>query len=68
MNDFYIILGIGWFHSYYSCMDCCSRVVRFRFPNGKEIVWDGYNLNLINPLISNLKANKIMSKGLYVIL
>ena len=44
-------------------MDCC-RVVRFRFPNEEELVWEGYNSIRPNPLISNRKANKMMSKGL----
>ena len=40
------------------------RVVRFRFPNEEELVWEGYNSIRPNPLISNLKTNKMMSKGL----
>ena len=45
-------------------MDCRSRVVRFRFPNGVELVQEGYNLSHSCPLISNLKANKVMFKRL----
>ena len=45
-------------------MDFRSRVVRFCFPNEEELVWEGYNSSRPNPLISNLKANKMMSKGL----
>ena len=45
-------------------MDFRSRVVRFRFPNELELVWEGYNSSRSSPLISNLKANKMMSKGL----
>ena len=36
----------------------------FRFPNEEELVLEGYNSSRPNPLISNLKANKMMSKGL----
>ncbi|XP_069145837.1 uncharacterized protein [Solanum lycopersicum] len=64
MRDFDIILGMDWLHSYYACLDCRSRVVRFRFPNGEELVWEGYNPIRPNPLVSNLKANKMMAKGL----
>ncbi|XP_069151096.1 uncharacterized protein [Solanum lycopersicum] len=64
MHDFDIILGMDWLHSHYACLDCRSRVVRFRFPNEEELVWDGYNPTRPNPLISNLKANKMMAKGL----
>ena len=45
-------------------MDCDSRVLRLHFPNEEELVLEGYNLSRPNPLISNLKANKMMSKGL----
>ena len=44
-------------------MDCRYRVVRFYFPNEKELVWEWYNSRHPNPLISNLKANKMMYKG-----
>ena len=64
MRDFDVILGMDWLHSCYACMDCRSRVVRFRFPNEEELVWEGYNCSRPSPLISNLQANKIMSKGL----
>ena len=64
MHDFDIILGMDWLHSHYACLDCRSRVVRFRFPNEEELVWEGYNPTRPNPLISNLKANKMMAKGL----
>ena len=45
-------------------MECHSRVVRFCFPNKEELVWEGYNSSHPKPLILNLKANKMMSKGL----
>ena len=45
-------------------MDCRYRVVRFYFPNEEELVLEGYNSSRPNPLISNLKSNKMMSKGL----
>ena len=64
MHDFDVILGMDWIHSCYACMDCRSRVVRFCFHNEKELVWEGYNSSRPNPLISNLKANKMMSNGL----
>ena len=64
MHDFDIILCIDCLQSCYTCMDCRCRVVRFCFPNEIKMVWQGYNSSLPNPLISNLKANKMMSKGL----
>ena len=38
--------------------------MRFRFPNEEELVWEGYSSSRPNPLISNLKENKIISKWL----
>ena len=67
MHDFDVILGNDLFHSFYAFRDCRSRVVRFRFPNEVKLVWEMYNLSSPNPLISNLKANKMISKGLFVI-
>ena len=64
MHDFDVILGMEWIHNCYARMDCRSRVVRFRFPNEEDLVWEGYNLSHPNPLISDLKSNKIISKGL----
>ena len=64
MHDFDVILGMDWIHSFYACMDCRSRVVRFHFANQEELVWEGYNSSCPNSLISNLKTNKMMSKGL----
>ena len=64
MHDFDVIVGMNLIHNCYACTDCRSRVVRFCFPNKEELVLEGYNSSRPNPLISNLKANKMMSKGL----
>ena len=45
-------------------MDCHSRVVRFQFSNEEGLFLEDYNSSRPNPLILNLKANKMMSKGL----
>ena len=44
MNDFDVIFGMDWLHSFYACMKCCSRVVRFCFPNEEELVLGGVQL------------------------
>ena len=64
MHDFDVIIGMDLLHSCYTCMDCRSRIVRFLFPNKEELVLEVYNSSHPNPLIWNLKANKMMSKGL----
>ena len=45
--------------------DFYNRVVRFCFSNEEEVVWEGYSSSHPNPLISNLKENKMISNGLY---
>ena len=64
IHDFDVILCMEWIHSCYACMDYRIRVVRFCFPNEKELVLEGYNSSCPNPLISILMANKIISKRL----
>ena len=64
MPDFDVILCMDWLHSCYAFTDYRSRVVRFCFPNEEELVLEGYNSSHPNPFISNLKANKMMCKGL----
>ena len=61
---FDVILGMDCLHIFYAFMDCLSTIVRFRFPNIEEIVWERYDSSCPNPMISNLKANRRMSKGL----
>ena len=51
MHDFDVILCMDWIQNCYACLDCCSRVVIFRFPNEGELVWEGYNSSHPNPLI-----------------
>ena len=63
MNDFDIILCMDWLRSFYACVDYRSRVVRFYFLYEVELVYEGYNSSRSNPLISNVKANKMTSKG-----
>ena len=64
MHDFDIIYDMDYLHSCYALLDYRSRVLRFCFPDEEELVLEGHNLSHPNPLISNLKANKIMSNGL----
>ena len=64
MHVFDVFLSMDLLQSFYACLDYHSRVVRFHFPNEEQFLWKGYNSSLPNPLISNLKAYKMMSKGL----
>ena len=41
MHDFDVIIGMEWIQNCYACLDYRSRVVRFWFPDEKELVWEG---------------------------
>ena len=53
-----------WLHCCYAHTDRRNKVLRFLFPNEKELLLEGYNSSCPNLLISNNKTNKMMSKGL----
>ena len=64
MNNFDIIVGMNCLHRFNVCLDCHIRVVIFHFPNEVELVWEGFNSSRSNLLISKLKVNKMIYKGL----
>ena len=53
-------------HKCYGTIDYRNRVVRFQFPNEFELRWKGCGSNPTIQIVSNLKANKMLSKGLGV--
>ncbi|XP_069146091.1 uncharacterized protein [Solanum lycopersicum] len=63
MLDFDIILGMDWLQKCYATIDCRNRVVKFQFPNELELEWEGRGSNPKSQIISNLKANRMLSKG-----
>ena len=44
-------------------IDCQNMVVRFQFPIELEMEWEGRGSNLFCQIVSNIKANKVLSKG-----
>ena len=51
-------------HKCYSTIDCRYRVMRFQFQNELELTWEGRGSNPTSQIVSNLKPNKMLSKGL----
>ena len=57
---------MDWLYECYATIDYRNRVVRFQFPNEFELRWKGCGSNPTIQIVSNLKANKMLSKGLGV--
>ena len=64
MLDFYIILGMGWLHNWYATIDYRNMVGRLQLPNKLEFKCEGCGSNQIIQIVSNLKVNKMLFKGL----
>ena len=62
MLDFDIIFCIDFLRKGYATIDYQNRVVSFRFPNELELKWKGRGSNQTSQIISNNKANKMLSK------
>ena len=54
------------FHKCFATIDYKNSVVRFQFPNELELKWKGRGSNNTSQIVSNLKAKKMLSKGLDV--
>ena len=50
----------------FTTIDYRNRVVRFQFPNELELKWEGHGSNQTSQIFFNLKANKMLSRGLGV--
>ena len=62
---FDIILVMDWNHKCYATIECRKMVVRFQFPNKLELEWEGRSSNPTGQIVSHLKDNKMLSKGIY---
>ena len=56
---------MDFLHKCYAIIDYRNKVVRFQFPNELELIWKGRG-SPKSQIVSNLKANKMLSKGLGV--
>ena len=50
-------------YKFYAIIDYRNRVVRFLFPNELELRCKGCGINQTSQIVSNLKANKMLSNG-----
>ena len=63
MVDFNVILGMTWLSPNFAILDCNAKTVTLAKPGTDLLVWEGdYTSNLV-PIISFLRAKKMVSKG-----
>ena len=62
MNEINIILGMDWIHKCYATIDYRNWAVRFQFLNELELEQEGSSSIPTGQIVSNLKANKMLSK------
>lgn len=63
MVDFDLILSMDCLHSCYASIDCCTRVVKFQFPNEPIFEWSGNSVSPKSLFISYLKDINFISNG-----
>lgn len=64
MLEFDIILGMNCLHEFYATIDYRNMVGRLQLPNKLEFKCEGCGSNQIIQIVSNLKVNKMLFKGL----
>ena len=65
MVDFDVILGMDCLHSYYSLVDCRTRIICFEFPNEQILERKASSLAPMGRFISYLKDRYMISKGYF---
>ena len=63
MNDYEIILGMDWLSKYYAKIDCKKKIVIFHPPDADQFILVGTQSKAKFPLISAMKAHKLLEKG-----
>ena len=68
IKDFNIILGMDWLARHGATIDCRRKKVTFETPDGQKLCFMGKDSGLRTPLISSLKAQRVIEKGCYTFL
>ena len=63
MKDFQVILGMDWLAKYCATIDCKKKIVRFHPPGQEEFVFRSSSEKKTCPIISAMKAMKMINKG-----
>ncbi|GAV56908.1 zf-CCHC domain-containing protein/RVP_2 domain-containing protein [Cephalotus follicularis] len=62
IRDFDIILGMDWLSAHHAYMDCYSKTVDFRLPDGTTFQFKG-DKGFSTPIVSFIHASKYLEKG-----
>ncbi|XP_052181975.1 uncharacterized protein LOC127794769 [Diospyros lotus] len=63
IHDFDLILGIDWLSRHYAKVDCRCKVIHFELPQQPIITYRGIKPRSVTPMISVMKAKKLMRHG-----
>nr|CAD1817186.1 unnamed protein product [Ananas comosus var. bracteatus] len=63
MKGFDIVLGIDWLSKYYATIDCKSRVITFREPGQKEVVYRACKSSRFAMTVSISKVRRLIKSG-----
>ena len=63
MPDYEVILGMDWLSKYHATIDCQKKIVIFRPPEEEEFLFIGTTYKLRTPIISAMKARRLLDSG-----
>ena len=63
MTDYDVILGMDWLSTHHAVIDCRKKHVRFQSLKAKSFEFQGTPRKRAIPMISALKARKLLSSG-----
>jgi len=63
LSDFDIILGMNWLHAYGAKIDCEDLKIILKDRKGREVSFYGQQEETSYPLISTIKASKLLCQG-----
>ncbi|KAI3450341.1 hypothetical protein Pfo_007006 [Paulownia fortunei] len=63
MPNFEVILGMDWLTKYHATIDCNKKIVIFQPLGEEQFMFNGISFSRSLPIISALKAQKMLNKG-----
>ena len=63
MPNYEVILGMDWLSKYHATIDCQKKIVIFRPSEEEEFLFIGTTYKLRTPIISAMKARRLLDSG-----